>query len=181
MKYFFSCILIASLFSFSNLEDIYSVSVKNIDGSKVDLGVCRGKKILFVILPLFDIDSSLSIADLSGLQAKYSTSLVVIGIPSEESGFKNTDKSRLKSLYKNQRTNFILTEGMKVKKSNQQMPLFQWLTNKDKNRHFDQDVQGVGSKFFVDEVGELYAVMGAKTKLSDPVIDRILSRPLPKK
>ena len=60
-----------------------------------------------------------------------------------------------------------------------QASLFQWLTHKEENRHFDQDVAGTGYKFFVDETGRLYAVLGPGIRLSSPVINKILSKPAP--
>lgn len=176
MKYFFSLIAIAALLSFRYLDDIYSITLKTIDGEKIDLSKYKGKKMLFIVLPLSKTDTTVSIVDISELQTKYQSSLVVIGIPAEETGFKKGEEGKLKKLYKEASANFIIAEGMKVKKGNGQSSIFQWLTSKDKNRHFDQDTRGVGSKFFVDEKGELYAVMGAQLKLTNPLMDKILAR-----
>lgn len=180
MKYLFSLLLLTALLSFRYLDDLYSLSLNNIEGKKVDLSAFRGKKLLFVVLPLFAEDTALRLSELQSLQNRYDTSLVVIGVPAEETGFEKAKEKELKNLYKNMPANFILAEGMKVKKSAgaAQAPLFQWLTDRTKNRHFDQEVQGPGHKFFVDEAGELYAVMGPKISLSHPVIERILSKPL---
>ncbi len=182
MKYFFSFMIFAGLFSFRLLDDIYSLSFKTIDGNKIELNTYRGKKMLFVILPLSAVDTTLFISALETLHKKYDSSLVVIGIVAEETGFKKGDEKNIKKLYENMKPGFFITEGIKVKKAsgNEQSTLLQWLTNKDKNRHFDNDAQGIGQKFFVDEAGELYAVMGPQTKLSNPVIDRILSKPFRK-
>jgi len=181
MKYIFSLIALTALFSFRYINDIYSIPLKTIDGTKVDLNQYRGKKMLFIVLPLSSQDTTVTISQITELQTKYQNSLVVIGIPSEEAGFKEGDKDNLKKLYKDAAANFIIAEGAKVKKGTQQSVLFQWLTSKDQNRHFDQDVQGVGSKFFVDEGGELYAVMGPQLKLYHSLIDKILSREQAKK
>jgi glutathione peroxidase len=181
MKYFFALIAFTALLSFRFLDDIYSLSLKSIDGEKIELSKFRGKKMLFIILPLSKSDSTISINEISQLQSKYQSSLVVIGIPAEETGFKKEEEGKLKKLYKDAAANFIITDGMKVKKGTGQSSLFEWLTNKDKNHHFDKDVQGVGSKFFVDEAGELYAVMGPQLKLTSPVIDKIIARPHLKK
>ncbi|MCU7549222.1 hypothetical protein OCK74_08850 [Chitinophagaceae bacterium LB-8] len=180
MKYILSLLLLASLCSFSFLDDLYSLSLNTLEGKKVELGSFRGKKLLFVVLPLSAQDTSFRMGELEALQHKYDTSLIVIGVPAEETGFEKTKETELKALYKNMPATFILAEGMKVKKSAgaEQSPLFQWLTNKSKNHHFDQDVLGTGHKFFVDERGELYAVMGPKIALAHPVMERILSKPL---
>ncbi|WP_207516100.1 hypothetical protein [Longitalea luteola] len=176
MIYIYYFLVLTALFSFTLIESIYRQPLKNINGEKIELSHYRGKKMLFVIVPVTALDTTISINDLSSLQEKYSNSLVVFGIPSEDAGFKKGDEEKIKKIYSSKQGNFILTEGMKVKKGAGQSELLQWLTNKEKNRHFDRDVQGVGAKFFVDEMGELYAVMGPRLKLTDPLTDRILSK-----
>lgn len=177
MKYLVALFLACTLFSFRFLEDLYKVEIKTIDGEKLNLSDFKGKKILFVTLPDSDQDTSFSLSELAGIQTKYYTSLIIIGIPAQELGYNADDKAKIKKLYKDQKANFIIAEGMKVKKSSatEQSMLFQWLTNKNKNRHFDNDIEGAGHKFFVNEKGELFAVMGPKISLSNPVIEKILS------
>lgn len=178
MKYLLSFILIAALCSFNLVEDIYSLSVKTIEGKSIDLSNFKGKKMLFIMLPSTATDSSVTAGELSVLLEKYKSELVVIGIPAKETGIENMDEKKQKNLYMNQSYNFVLTESMQVKKevANQQSSLIQWLTNKDKNKHFDLEVIRAGQKLFVDEAGELYAVMGPETKLSNAAIDKILSK-----
>jgi glutathione peroxidase len=176
MKYILSLITCLLLFSFQETEGIYDLTVTGIDGNKIELSQYKGKKLLFILLPLSAQDTTVSINDIASLQRKYQSSLVIIGIPSEEAGYKTQDAANLKNICNDAGTNIIITEGMKVKKGAGQSPLLQWLTSKDKNHHFDQDVQQeVGSKFFVDEEGELYAVMGPQLKLISTLTDKILS------
>ncbi len=40
-----------------------------------------------------------------------------------------------------------------------QHPLLAWLTDKDQNRHFDQDIETTDKLFFINESGVLYAVL----------------------
>lgn len=176
MKRLFLFFLLLSLLSFRLAEDFYALPVNNIDGSPIALGGYRGKKLLVVVLPLSGQDTTVTASDLARLQARY-PSLVVLGVPSKEEGFNQGGTQSLKTLYQNAGPNLTLTEGVNVKKGSGQHPLFQWLTNKDKNKHFDRDVESTGAKFFVDEGGELYAVIGSQVKLSNPVIDRIMTRP----
>ncbi|AEV99389.1 hypothetical protein A4D02_26495 [Niastella koreensis] len=175
MKYLYSLIASTLLFSFRPTGDIYSIAVKNLDGNNFDLNQYKGKKMLFVVLPLSAEDTTITVSQLAQLQYKYQGSLVVVGVPSIEAGFKTPDADTLSTLYKD--AHILLTEGMNVKKGGQQAVLFQWLTSKDQNHHFDLDVQGVGSKFFVDEGGDLYAVMGPDFSLANPVVEKILTKP----
>lgn len=176
MKYILAFISLFLLLSFSPIDGIYDITVKTIDGDKIALDQYKGKKLLFILLPLSPEDTTISINDLAQLQTKYQNSLVVIGIPSEEAGYKKQDAAKVKKMCREANASIVIAEGMKVKKGAEQSSLFQWLTNKDLNRHFDQDVAGLGSKFFVDESGELYAVIGPKTALTNPIMDRIITR-----
>lgn len=180
MKYFVGFITFLLLLSFRPVEGIYDITIKTIDGDKIELSQYRGKKILFILLPISVHDTSVSINNIATLQTKYQNSLVIIGVPYVEAGFKTQDAGKLKKAYMDAGANFIIAEGMKVKKGTGQSSLFQWLTSKDMNHHFNQEGRGAGSKFFIDEEGDLYAVMGPNLKLKNPIIDRILTR-LPNK
>ncbi|OQP46233.1 hypothetical protein A4H97_31210 [Niastella yeongjuensis] len=175
MKHFFSLIALTVLLSFSPSGDIYSVAVKALDGNSLDLNQYKGKKVLFVVLSLSAEDTTVRASQLAELQDKYRSTLVIVGVPSIEAGFKTADADKLKGLYKD--AHILISEGMNVNKGAQQSALFQWLTHKEQNRHFDQDVRGVGSKFFVDESGELYAVMGANLTPAHPLMEKILTKP----
>jgi glutathione peroxidase len=168
-------IALTVLLSFRPSGDIYSIAVKDLDGNNIELNQYKGKKILFVVLSPSGEDATITVNQIAQLQDKYRSSLVVIGVPSIEAGFKAADADKLKMRYKD--AHIILTEGMKVKKGAQQSALFQWLTSKDENHHFNQDVQGTGAKFFVDEGGDLYAVMGTTFSLTHPLMDKILTKP----
>lgn len=176
MKYVLSFSLLFLLFSFRLTDGIYDITIKTIDGNSIRLSQYKGKKLLFILLPVSTQDTRVSIQDITGLQTKYQSSLVIIGIFSEEAGYKKEDAAQLKNRYRQSGAGIVIAEGMKVKRGEGQSPLLQWLTNKDLNHHFDQDVEEVGSKFFVSEDGELYAVMGSRTALTSPLMDRIVTR-----
>lgn len=174
MKYVLSLIALFLLVSFRQADGIYNIAIRNIDGNIIELSQYKGKKLLFIVLPLSAQDTTVSINDIAQLQTKYQSSLIVIGIPSVEAGYKTQDAHKFKKLYNDASANFIIAEGMKVKKGTEQSSLFQWLTTKDMNQHFDQNVQGVGTKFFVNEAGRLYAVLSPRTSLQSPIVDRIV-------
>jgi glutathione peroxidase len=176
MKYVAGFISLLLLFSFRPTDGIYDITIKTIDGKKIAIEQYKGKKLLFILLPHTTQDAAVFVNDLAQLQTKYQNSLVVIGIPCEDAGYQAQDAGAFKKMYSEAGANIIIGEGMKAKKGGEQSALFQWLTNKDQNGHFDQDVEGVGSKFFVDEKGELYAVSGPRTALTSPVMDRIITR-----
>jgi glutathione peroxidase len=157
-------------------EEIYNVPLKNIDGSAIDLSAHKGRKMLIMVLPGSEEDGKMTISKLTSFASKHS-SLIVIGVPATEWGYRDTSKSQLKNLYKNLPPNFLLVEGMRVQKEGAaQSPIFQWLTDKNKNGLYDRDVPGVGEKFFIDEQGKLYGVLGASLDLDSPIMERILTK-----
>jgi glutathione peroxidase len=179
MKYIFGILALSSVLSFRITgDDIYNQPLKDIDGNTIQLSSYSDKKILFIILPASTEDSAVTPVQLTTLANKYAGSLVVIGMPAEEWGFTPSIKTQVKALYSGLPSNFILAEGMKVKKASgeQQSPLFQWLTDKNRNKHFDREVTSTGEKFFVDEEGSLYGVIGKNLQLSNPITDRIITK-----
>lgn len=161
-------------------DTLYHIALSDIDASSIDLGSFRGRKILIVVLPLSAQDTSVTVAELGAVQSRYGDSLIIIGVPAEEFGYTSSLAQLVKELYAAQPSGFIIAGGMKVKKTSAsgQSPLFQWLTDRHRNRYFDRDVKGTGDKFFIDENGELYAVVGSQVKLSGPLAAKMLSKPV---
>lgn len=179
MKLLFPFCLASFLFLVAE-DEIYTVPLKTIDGTAVDLGVYQGKKMLIVVLPGSSEDSRMTVSKLDSLAGSRQDSLVIIGVPAKEWGYSDTVKSQLKNLYQSLPANFILAEGMQVQKEGpEQSPLFQWLTQKNKNGFHDRDVPDIGEKFFIDEKGKLYGVLSANLKLDSPLMERILNRTRP--
>src|SRR5882757_707108 len=81
-------------------DSIYDLSFKTIDGETVPVSRFKGRKVLFVVLPLSPTDTVLPASALKSVQAKYS-SLIIIGIVSVEAGFKKADREKIKNQYKN--------------------------------------------------------------------------------
>lgn len=180
MKFILSFAVCLLLVSSHSGDSLYNIKLKSIDGSPIQLNQYRGKKLLFIILPVSAHDTTISMDDIVKLQTKYKSSVVFIGIPPNDAEYGTKDPGELRRLYKSA-PDLVVTESMKVKKGAGQSLLFQWLTNKNMNRHFDHDAEGVGSKYFVDESGELYAVLGPHFKLTNSLIARVFSRTPQKK
>lgn len=178
-----SIFVIAAMFLLSAFssppKSIYEISFKTIDGIKVNMRQLQGRKIMVILLPVDQKDTSY-MTQLRTFYAKHKNDVAIIGVLSIEHGYKDEEKRSVKSLIDgNERLEIFITEAMLTKKSagGNQSELLQWLTNKENNKHFNMDVQGVGQKFFIDEIGDLYGVIGPRSPLSAPVIERILSKP----
>lgn len=174
------CSLIAfALISSIHAQDFYSASLTSIDGKNIDLNTYKGKKVLIIVLPLNESDVTV-INDLAAFKSRYQSKINIIGIPAIDEGYKNGDEKKLNKIYKlDKNIDMVISGGIYVKKisSTAQSDLFKWLTNKKGNGHFDQDVKGIGHKFFVNETGELYAVLSPEALLSARMVEKIVNHP----
>lgn len=169
-----------SIMAFRYADSFYDLSFTSMNTDSVSLRQFKGKRVLIIVLPLSRQDSmSVTPQQIFNLAGRYKDSLMILGVPGEETGYRDSGKEQVKTLYENLPSNFILTSGMKVAKSSgqNQASLFQWLTDVKKNKFFDKDVRGTGQKFFVNRYGQLYAVLGPQLQLSNSIIDTVLSRP----
>lgn len=168
------------LLAFGYEIGFYSLTCTGIDNKAISFEQFKGKKVMVIVLPVSEEDSlRVTPGQLFKLAVKHKDSLVIIGVPGEEFGYTDAKKGQVKDLYTNMPANFMLAAGMNVQKSSgqHQAALFQWLTDVKKNKYFNKEVKGVGQKFFVNGYGQLYAVFGSGLKLSNPVIETVLSRP----
>jgi glutathione peroxidase len=161
-------------------QNVYSYNVNTIEGSVKQLSEYQGKRILFMTLPVVQNGGSDSLLhSLDSLAGANATSLVVVVAPSYEDGYTLQNRDSLKQWYRAfLRNSIIITDGLYSRKvsGNQQHPLFQWLTGKDKNGHFNQDVTGPANKFIVWNDGSLTGVFNAQTRLGGRFIRELLDR-----
>jgi glutathione peroxidase-family protein len=157
-------------------DSIYNRPISSIEGAPIQLGDFRDKNMLFIELPLVMGDTAVQ-QQLLRFQQRYDSSKVrVIGLLSIEDGYTIADKTGIQEMYKdNIVAGMLLSAGMYVRKAagSSQHALAQWLSNKDFNEHYDEDIDGTGKKFFVSGQGVLYAVLGSDVSLDDPIVDKI--------
>lgn len=176
MRYILGFFMVTCLLSFRFSDSIYTIPVKGIAGNTINLAAYQGKKLVIVLLPASSEDTSVRIRDIEAFQASHQESVVVIGVPALESSPSAGWLSRLQGMVSNDSVHFVVTEPMLVNRGEGQSALFAWLTHKEHNLHFDHNPEGAGSKFFVDQSGELYAVKGARLALDSPLTERLLTR-----
>jgi len=177
----FKAILISSLFLLSGttcMESIYTLSVVTIEGNTRAMGTYSGKKLLIITLPTVQNSSNdLLLHDLDSLGLANADSLIIIATPSYEDGYTPANKSALTTWYRSiLNSNIVITDGLYTRKTSgtQQHPLFKWLTDKEKNGHFDLDVTGTRNKFFIWTDGELTGVLSAETKLGGLTMNELI-------
>jgi len=174
-------ILIISCFFLSAAaagQSIYTYSVTTIEGNNQPLSAYNGKKILVITLPTQQNASNDSLLhSLDSIRAAYPAQLQIIAVPGYEDGYTPALKASLTQWYRSiLSTAVIVTDGMYTRKTSgsQQHPLFQWLTDKNKNGSFDQDVTGPKNKFIIWQNGELTSVLGAPIRLGGAVMNDLL-------
>jgi glutathione peroxidase len=162
-----SCLFLGAA---ASVESIYNFSVTAIEGHYKSLDVYKGKKLLIITLPAQQSNANDSLLNaLDSIRAVYNGSLSIIAVPSLESGYMPAKKNELKQWYKSKlNSGIMVTEGVYTRKTSgsNQHPLFRWLTNADKNGHFNVDADAAGQFFVVSKSGALYSVLSGQVPAS---------------
>jgi glutathione peroxidase len=174
-------ILIISCFfllSMTYTESVYIHSIKTIEGPSKSISDYQGKKLLIITLPIQqNVSNDSLLSSIDSLRAVQGSSLVIIAVPSYEDGYTPAIKNQLKNWYRTKlNTAVIITEGLYTRKTSgsQQHPLFKWLTDKNKNTHFDNDVTGPRQKFIVWKDGQIIGSIASQTTIGSAVIHGLL-------
>jgi glutathione peroxidase len=134
---------------------LYSVKIKSISGTEINLETYKGKKILFVNVAS-ECGFTPQYEGLQELYKLYKERLIVIGVPSNQFGKQEPGTSnQIQSFCEiNYGVTFLITEKVDVKGDNQH-PLYAWLTKKDNNGVKNSAVKWNFQKYLVDENGVL--------------------------
>ena len=155
----------------SKAQSIHSFKVKDIDGNEFDFGKLKVKKILIVntaskcgLTPQYE--------QLEELYKTYKeNNFVIIGFPannfmSQEPG-SNVEIADF--CQKNYGVSFPMMSKISVK-GNDMDPIYQFLTQKEKNGVESSDVKWNFQKYLINEQGELVKVVGSRTLPTDAEI-----------
>ncbi|MGB1042301.1 MAG: glutathione peroxidase [Tenacibaculum sp.] len=174
-------IIIMALFSFlenaqtvTPNESLFDLKIKDTSGKEIDFGAYKGKKILLV-----NVASQCGFTkQYDGLQELYSTykdKLVVIGLPCNQFGGQEPgSEAEIQSFCRmNFGVEFPITEKIEVKGENTH-PIYQWLTQKDKNGKMNSTVKWNFQKYLINEEGRLIDVFYSMTKPMSSKITKLL-------
>ncbi|MFD0994170.1 glutathione peroxidase [Tenacibaculum geojense] len=148
----------------SNKMSVHNIAINSIEGKKINFADFKGKKILFV-----NVASKCGFTPqyegLEKLQQEYKNKLVVIGVPCNQFGGQEpgTATQIQEFCSVNYGVTFPITEKIDVK-GDKQHPLYQFLTNKDKNGFKNSTVKWNFQKYLVDENGNLIDYWYSLTK-----------------
>lgn len=152
-------------------QSIYDFKVQDIDGKEFNMADLKGKKVLIVntaskcgFTPQYE--------DLEKLYNTYKDQgFVIIAFPannflSQEPGSDSEIKSFCQ---KNYGVSFPIMSKISVKGKDMH-PIYQWLTEKEKNGVMDSEVKWNFQKYAIDENGNLVKVFYSRTKPFDDEI-----------
>lgn len=163
------------LVGFTEPGSIYNFSIVTPDGNELSLNSFEGKKLMIVILPSTTTpEDTAMLLQLNSLNETYKDSVTMIGVPSYEDGFTDDDASYLLDFYQTMLgESFVITGGMHTRKVEGQAELFSYLTNAELNGHFDEDVTGVGQKFFINSTGMLTGISVAGAAFNEDIFQNM--------
>jgi hypothetical protein len=159
-------------------QSLYGLSITAYNSNQHNMQEFKGKKIWIIILPATQTtgDSAfLNRIDSIGLAQKGLMTTIVV--PSYEDGYPTGTSGSLTQWYHAALdTSIIISQPLYTHASSgaSQSGLFSWLTHSAQNAHFDFEVNGPGTMFFIDEQGTLYSVFGTESKWSNRIINHAL-------
>lgn len=154
-------------------ESIYSFKMEPLyGGESIELSAYKGKKIL-IVNTASECGYTPQYKPLQELNEKYSEKVVVLGFPANDFGAQEPgNNERIGEFCKlNYGVTFQMFEKISVK-GDAMHPLYQWLSQKDKNGWNEESPNWNFCKYLIDEKGELLKFYGSAV---DPLGDEILN------
>lgn len=171
----FSLILISSI-AFSQ-QSIYDFKVKDIDGKDFDLSSLKGKKVL-IVNTASKCGFTPQYKQLEEVYKKYGgDNFTIIGFPANNFGSQEpgTNKEIEEFCEKNYGVTFKMMSKISVK-GEDESPVYQWLTSKNKNGVMDSEVKWNFQKYLIDENGKLVNVFYSKVLPDDEQIVSLIKK-----
>ncbi|MEI6576288.1 MAG: glutathione peroxidase [Bacteroidota bacterium] len=137
-------------------QTLYNFQVKDINGKTFDLASLKGKKVM-IINTASKCGYTPQYAGLEELYKKYAAkNFIIIGFPANNFGAQEPgNDSEIKDFCtKNYGVSFPMMSKISVK-GDDMAPLYQWLTQKNKNGKLDSEVKWNFQKYLIDENGKL--------------------------
>jgi glutathione peroxidase len=140
----------------SQKTSIHHFKAKDIDGNIVDFSKFKGKKLL-IVNTASECGFTPQYKDLEALYQKYKDkNFLIIAFPCNDFGNQEPGNSeQIKSFcQKNYGVSFLVMEKIKIK-GDSIHPIYQWLTQKEKNGVKSSTVMWNFQKYLIDENGYL--------------------------
>jgi len=155
----------------SSQKSFYDFKVETLEGEEFSLSKFKGKKVMVV--------NTASKCGLTGqyeqLEAIYkeygNKNFVIVGFPANN--FMKQEPGTAEEIRTFCTKNYGVTFPMMAKisvKGDDMAPIYQWLTQKEKNGVVDSKVKWNFQKYLIDESGKLVKVISPRTKPNDEEI-----------
>jgi glutathione peroxidase len=155
-------------------KNIHSFKVEALDGSTIDFASFKGKKIL-IVNTASECGYTPQYKDLEKLYETYKDKLVVIGFPANNFGGQEPGtNSEIKTFCtKNYGVSFPMAAKVSVK-GDEMAPIYQWLTQKEKNGVLNAEIKWNFNKFLLDENGRImYKFESSVTPMSEEITGKL--------
>lgn len=149
----------------SNDMNIYDFEMPGLMGDTIRFSEFKGKKIM-IVNTASKCGLTPQYAQLEEFNKNFSDKVQIIGFPANN--FMGQEPGKDEEIAQFCEVNYGVTfpMGSKISVKGKDMhPLYQWLTQKEKNGRLDSDVQWNFQKFLIDETGELQAVFSPKMEV----------------
>lgn len=153
----------------SQNKSVYTIGIKDVNQKEIKLSDYKGKKLMIVVFDMSKTDGKIfrSLMTLDSLYKIHKNKVELIGVPMIDNGCFLTNDKLDTFCKKSLAISFPITEGSKTKKANrhEQSPLTSYLTDKQQNGHFDEDIEdGTVQLFVFNEKGELFATLNINNR-----------------
>ena len=154
-----------------NSKTIYQFKVEDINGETFDLNSLKGKKVM-IVNTASECGFTPQYAELQKIYDQYKhQDFVIIGFPSNDFGNQEPGSNSEISEFCQQNYGIEFPMMAKIKvKGDDKHPLYQFLTEKDKNEFKDSKVKWNFQKYLIDKNGRVVAVKNSSVLPSDPEI-----------
>lgn len=152
-------------------QSIYQFSVLDINGKEFELASLKGKKVM-IVNTASECGLTPQYKQLEEVYEKYkNANFVIIGFPANNFGAQEPGTNQQIATFcsKNYGVTFPMMSKISVK-GNDMHPLYEFLTQKQKNGFQDSEVKWNFQKYLIDEKGHLFKVIDPRTLPDDEVI-----------
>ena len=155
-------------------KNIHGFKVEALDGSSIDFASFKGKKIL-IVNTASECGYTPQYKDLEKLYETYKDKLVIVGFPANNFGGQEPgSNAEIKTFCtKNYGVSFPMADKVSVK-GDDMAPIYQWLTQKEKNGVLNAEIKWNFNKFLLDENGRImYKFESSVTPMSEEITGKL--------
>lgn len=164
MKIFIMLAIFACALPAQAVEDFYELKAKKINGDTLYFAELKGKKLMLVNVASL-CGYTYQYAELQQLYDEYKDkNFEIIGFPANNFGNQEpgSDDDINNFCRENYGVTFTMMSKVSVKGADKH-PVYQWLTEKEKNGSYSQEVLWNFQKYLVSENGRLEGIYGSQT------------------